>query len=125
MKIKINSALAFLDFYKKEKETKIPFSTGYKMKKINDQLTKEVEFYYQSLREIIQTYTEKNEDGSIKIENDNYIIQKDKIEECNQKLDELNQLEVEVTDTYFTAEELISFEITIETLEALSPFIKE
>lgn len=125
MKIKATTGIAFLDFYKKEKETKIPFSTGYKLKKIFDQITKELEFYYTSLQQIIETYTEKDTAGNIKVENGNYIIQKDKIQECNEKLAELDQIELEVSDTTFTAEELINFEVTIETMEALAPFIKE
>ena len=125
MKIKATTGLAFLEFYKKEKETKIPFSTGYKLKKLYDQIVKELEFYYTSLQQIIDTYTEKEPDGSVKTENGNYIIQKDKIQECNEKLIELGEIELEVSDTTFEATELDVFEVTMETMEALAPFIKD
>ena len=111
------------DFFNK---TNLPLKGAYKINKIRKALEKEGEFYTNKFQEIVDTYAKKDDDGNLIFNEDGsqIIIQEDKISECNEALEELQQLEVDI-DTYnLTLEDLgTDLECTPDELESLMPFM--
>ena len=53
-----------------------------------------------------------------------YKIKQDKISECYYVIDQLNSCEIQVPDIYFSIDELIELNLSLEQLEILEPFIR-
>ena len=105
--------------------TNLPLKGAYKINKIRKAMEKEADFYSTKFQEIIDTYAKKDEEGNVVFsENgEQIIIQEDKIAECNQTLEELQKLEVEVENYNLTIEDLgENLECTPDELDALMPF---
>lgn len=105
--------------------TNLPLKGAYKINKIRKAMEKEADFYSTKFQEIIDKYAKKDEEGNVVFsENgEQIIIQEDKIAECNQTLEELQKLEVEVENYNLTIEDLgENLECTPDELDALMPF---
>ena len=127
MKIHLNQAVLSYTTIMNLKDEKIPLRTAYKINSLINTLEKEVEFYNQKLNMIIQ-------ENALFDENNQYIftedksgikIKEDRLEDCKQAMEELDQLEIEIEDTYFSIEELDNLTISISEMKNLMPFIKE
>ena len=104
----------------------VPLKGAYKINKIRKAVEKEGEFYAEKFQEIIDQFAQKDENGNIKFSEDGsqILIQDGKIDECNQALEDLQSLEVEVENFNLTIEDLgDNIECTPEQLEALMPFM--
>lgn len=111
------------DFFNK---TNLPLKGAYKINKIRKALEKEGEFYTNKFQEIVDTYAKKDDDGNLIFNEDGsqIIIQEDKISECNEALEELQQLEVDINTYNLTLEDLgTDLECTPDELESLMPFM--
>ena len=107
------------------KDTTIPLKGAYKINKIKKDIDKESEFYGEKFQSIINKYAQKDENGDVKFSDDGnqILIQEDKIEECNDALNELQNLEVEIENYNLTLEDLgDNLECAPEDLEPLMPF---
>ena len=103
----------------------VPLVGAYKINKIRKAADKEFEFYRDKFQEIVNKYARKDNDGNIQFSDDGQqiMIQQDKIEECNQELEDLQKLEVEIDNYNLTLENLgDNIECTPAQLEALMPF---
>lgn len=110
------------DFFE---DTVIPLKGAYKINKIKKNVEKEAEFYSEKFQGIVDTYAKKDENGNPEFSEDGnqILIQEGKIEECNNALEELQNLEVEVENYDLTIDDLgEGVEITPDRLEALMPF---
>ena len=110
------------DFFE---DTVIPLKGAYKINKIKKNVIKEAEFYSDKFQEIVDKYAKKDENGNPEFSEDGnqILIQDGKIEECNDALEELQNLEVEVENYDLTIDDLgEGVEITPDKLEALMPF---
>lgn len=109
------------------KDEKIPIKTAYKFNKLISILEKELKFYNEELAKIIEQYAEKDENGNPVISEDKTSIQirKDKINECQEKTEELGNIQFEIEKIFFTIEELNNIKLTILEMRNLMPFIKE
>lgn len=106
-------------------EANLPLKGAYKINKIRKAIEKEADFYSTKFQEIIDTYAKKDENGNIVFsENgEQIIIQEDKISECNETLEELQRLEVEIDNYNLTIDDLgENLECTPDELDALMPF---
>lgn len=104
----------------------VPLKGAYKLNKIRQVAEKEGEFYVAKFQEIIDTYAKKDEQGNLIFSGDNeqILIQEDKIDECNKALDELQNIKIEVNNYDLTIEDLgDNCECTPDELEALMPFM--
>lgn len=105
---------------------KISPKLAYKIMKFNKVLEEDQVFYQNKYNELIQTYSEKDELGEIMIDKSGIVkIMPDKIEEANQKLQELNNIEVEIPNIKFTLDELSELQLSVEEIYYLDPFIVE
>lgn len=106
---------------------KLPFKTAYKFAKLGEIIESELKFFQEKMQEIITTYSEKDENGDPVLTEDgaSIKIQESKVAECQQEINELNNVEVDIHDIYFTIEELESLSLTTQQVYALMPLIKE
>ena len=89
----------------KLKDIKMSIKTAYKLSKLSNLLDNEIAFYQEQYKKIIDLYAERDENGNYKFidENQQNIkIQSDKVKEASSAFEELQNLEVELPDIYFT-----------------------
>ena len=122
--MRIQKILAMEDAIKNLKSKNLPIKTAYRLLKLTELVSNEAENYRNLFRQILDEYAEKKEDGSYVLSEDgtNVIIQKEHIQDANQKVSELNQLEVDVPYT-FDLKEFENLEISLEDLASLMDII--
>ena len=127
MQIKMWQALKTLDIYKRIKNQYLPAKVAYKLNKLYNELEKTSIFYHEELDKIIVEYSEKNEDGSPKILEDGsgIKIKEEFVEEAKAKAEELWNLDVDSPEVQISLNDLDNIRLSIEELNAMSPFIKE
>lgn len=107
---------------------KMPIKITYKFTRHFKEVQEQVDFFNNTVQNLINQYGKKDENGDfILTENKNGVmIQEDKFNECMNKIDELNDLDIELTyNPTFTIEELDGLDLTISELNSLMPFIVE
>ena len=105
-------------------EKNLPFSLAYKLNKLAEAVNKELEFYRNSMTKLIDEYAEKENGQPVLLENGDIKIIPEKITECQQRINELQNVEITI-DVSFTPAELEPLEMSIKDLQNLMPFIKE
>lgn len=98
MKINLQDCLVFQEVYSSLKDKIIPIQLAYSLTLLNEKNKTNYNFWQEEFNKILNLYCEKNEDGTIKMSDDqsSFIIIKDKIEECQKAIMELNNTEVEI-----------------------------
>lgn len=105
---------------------KLPLKVAYKLNKLKKAVEVEGEFYSNKFQEIVDTYAKKDDNGQVVFSDDGnqIIIQDGKVEECNQALNDLQTLTVEIDNCNLTIDDFgDDIECTPEDLEALMPFL--
>lgn len=127
MKLKMQQIIEFQKFYNNVKSTKLPLKTAYKLNKLFIQVNEELSFYQQKFAEIVNNFGKRDENGELVYSSDKTSIEIEEArrDECLQKIEELQNLEVDISGIDFTIEELEGFNLTISEVECLMPFIKE
>ncbi len=127
MVVTMNELLSFRMFYEEVKDESLPIRTAYKFTKLFNKIDEELNFYQEQIQKLSQEYGEVDKDGNlIPLEDGMSIkIKPNKIVECQQKVDELLNLEVEVGDFSFTMDELDGLSLSIANMRAISKFICE
>ena len=121
----MQQALDFRKAYNFFNEIKLPLKAAYKLTKIKQAVEKETEYYGEKFQEIVDTYAKKDENGNLMYNEDGsqILIKDGMIMECNQKLEELHNLEIGIENYNLTIEDLgEGIEVTTEDLDALMPF---
>lgn len=107
------------------KDKQFSIQTQYKFLKINKIIRDELGVVEEQRRMILNSYAEFDEKGRLILGPDGGIkIKSECIEECAQKMVELNELEIQMPDIYFSLDELEPIGLTLGQLELLEPFIK-
>lgn len=98
----------------------------YKLLKIEQFLTKEIEDSNYLLNEIIYKYAQKDDEGNILQDpnNEGIILNPETIKEAQKDLQEFYDLTANCPDFFFTFDELEQLELSWQELEAFMPFIK-
>ena len=122
--MRIQKILAMEEAIKNLKSKNLPIKTAYRLLKLAELVSNEAENYRNLFRQILDEYAEKKEDGSYVLSEDgaNVIIQKDRIQDANQKVDELNKIDVEIPYT-FDIKNFDNIEISLEELAPLMDLI--
>lgn len=122
--MRIQKILAMEEAIKNLKSKNLPIKTAYRLLKLAEFVATESDNYRNLFRQILDEYAEKNEDGSFVFSEDgtNIILKKDHIKEANEKVSELNQLEVDVP-YIFDLKEFENLEISLEDLAPLMDII--
>lgn len=126
MIVKMNQILSFCSFMENFKEAKVPLKTAYKINKLLQKMEVEKTFYQKSFSDIIQTYGKKDANGNYIFSQDGVSIEiKEELrEECVSKVIELENLEIEIEDIFFSIDELDFLNLTIQDMNSLMPFIQ-
>ena len=122
--MRIQKILTIEKAIKNLKSKNLPIKTAYRLLKLAELVSNEAENYRNLFRQILDEYAEKKEDGSYVLSEDgaNVIIQKDHIQDANQKVDELNKIDVEIPYT-FDIKDFDNIEISLEELAPLMDLI--
>ena len=122
--MRIQKILAMEEAIKNLKSKNLPIKTAYRLLKLAELVSNEAENYRNLFRQILDEYAEKKEDGSYVLSEDgaNVIIQKDYIQDANQKVDELNKIDVEIPYTV-DIKDFDNIEISLEELAPLMDLI--
>ena len=123
--VTMQQALDFRKAYIYFNEIKLPLKAAYKLTKIKQAIEKETEYYGQKFQEIVDTYAQKDENGNLKYNEDGtqIMIKDGLVMECNQKLEELHNLEIGIENYNLTIDDLgEGIEVTVDDLGALMPF---
>lgn len=106
-------------------QKELPFRLAYKISKLSEKIEKDYLFFTEEVQKIIVKYAERDEKGEIAFEGNNVKIQRDLIEQAEKDLQELDEVEIEQIDVFFTLDELENLNIKPLEVSALMPFIKE
>ena len=104
---------------------KLPVFIAYKLMKLLKGLEEDVNFYRTKMSEIIDEYAEKDPNGqALQSQNGGVIIQNGKVDECNAKIKELEEMPVEDNgDIKFALDELAPINFSINEMLSLECYI--
>lgn len=124
--MKMYELLELPKLYESIKNIKLPLKTTYKFAKLMKRAEEELAWYQNEFQKIIQDYGVQ-ENGQYKLSSDgsSIIIIPGKEAECNEKIYELRNLEVEINNIKFSIDELSELDITISDLTCLMPLIED
>ena len=106
--------------------TDLPIKTVYKLSKFFDTIKQDADFYREKLAEILNEYAQRDEENNVIVtDNGKSIkIKENLISECEEKLQELADIEAEEPQIKFSLEELPDG-MSVQELNLLMPFIVE
>jgi peptidase E len=108
-------------------ETSLPLKGAYKLNKIKKAVEVEGEYYVEKFQEIVNKYAKKDDNDQLVFSEDgNQIMIKDgMVDECNQALEDLQNLEVQIENYGLSLADLgEDVECTPDELEVLMPFME-
>ena len=124
--MKMYEVVEFANLYEKIKDSKMPLKTAYKFSRLMQKLEKEIEFYQTEFIKIVQTYAKKDSSGKLASpDGDSVEIIPGKELECNSKIFELKNLNVDISDLTFKLDELAALDLTIGEVSCILSFIEE
>lgn len=104
--------------------TKLTPKLSYKILKFIRAIEFEERFFNEKLREIIDEYGKKGEDGKFLFDkDDNILIKEEKVEDCNKAIAELDELEVTPPAVRFTLDELENLSLSVVDMAIIEEFI--
>ena len=110
----------------KIKDKNFSVETQYKFLKINKVVNNELAIINEQKELLVKQYAEYDENGHIITTTDGGIqIKEECLEECLAKVIELNQIQIQFPDLYFSLPELENLDLTLQELMYLDPFIKD
>lgn len=126
--MKLSDIFQLAQLEPKIKDKKMSIKTTYKFTRLFKEIEEQVNFFNETLSNLIKEYGKRDENGEFVLtENKSGVmIQEDRYDECMAKVQELNELEPELTYIpSFKLEELDNLELSIDDLNLLMPFIEE
>lgn len=124
--MKMFEVLALQNFYTSIQDKKMPIKTAYKLSRLARRAEEEAQFYQKEFAHIIDEYAQK-ENGQLVYSDDMTSIKiiPGREDECNEKIIELKELEVDLSGFEFSIEEFENLELTITQMSAILPLIKD
>lgn len=127
MTLKMYQIIDFPSFFEKVKTQKLPFKTSYRLTILTQEIEKHINFYQDKFRELILTYSEKDEAGNPVPTDDGQGIKlaEATMQEAYAQLAELRGLDVELPDTKFSIDDFADVELSPIEMNVILPFIAE
>lgn len=126
--MKLVDTFEFLNIRNKLIDKKLPIKTSYKFTRFFAQLENESKFFNETLQKIIDEYGQRDENGEFILTSDKQgvKIKEDKLDECMNKIDELNNVEVHLEyEPVFSLDELEGLDLEMKYINLLMPYISE
>ena len=127
MTLKMYEIVDFPSFFEKVRNQKLSFKTSYRLTILAGEIEKHINFYQENFRNILTEYGQKDENGNLVQTDDGQGIKiiEDKIDECNAKIIELRNLDVELPDIKFSIDDFGDIALTPMEVYIIKPFIAE
>lgn len=125
--MQLNTILSFPNFYNQIRSNPLPFKTAHKLSKLSRAIEEEIGFYREKMTELVEQYARKDDEGNyIYINNGRDIALKpETMVECQNKIRELETMEIELPDIKFSVDELENTTLTVDELQPILPFIED
>ena len=119
-----NNLPILANIFQRISNAKFNIDTQYKLLKLKKAIAEEEEIYEQQLEQL-KEYCLRDENGNL-VRNDEggYAIDTSKTTECEKLVKQINSIQIQIPDIYFSLDELASLDLTFNELEALDHFIK-
>ena len=124
--MKLYEILSMENFYSSIQNTQLPIKTTYKLTRLMRRIEEEAQFYQSTFAKIVDEYALK-ENGQVVYSDDKTSIKiiEGKEDECNSKILELRNLEIDMSDFEFSIEEFSNLNLTINQMNSIYPLIKD
>lgn len=129
MNLKISDLVKFNNNSQRIFSEKMPLACAYKLSKIQRAAAEDIDFYQKRFFEIINEYGKRKENGELEYTEDGTVVlmQEDKTKEAQEKISELNNMEVHLDIEDYLLE-LSDFDkdkkMSMEDISGILPFIK-
>ena len=123
--MKMYEVLALQSFYATVQDKKMQIKTTYKLSRLAKRVEEEAQFYQNEFAKIVDEYALK-ENGQLEYSEDMNSIKiiPGKEKECSEKLAELRELEVDLSQFKFFIEEFDSLELTLAEMSSILPLME-
>lgn len=127
MQLKMQDILGFSACYESIKAQKLPMKVAYRLAQLAKAADSEMQFYRDKLQAIVMEYGEMDSNGQpVPTEDGEGIKLKPGTEAaCYKAMQELQEVDINMPDIFFTLEELDTIELSAIEISTLLPFIKE
>lgn len=122
MKLKFFQIRELNNLYPKLKDAKLPLKTSYQLSLAFDEIEKRMAFYQNEFQKIIDEFAERDEAGDYVPSDDGagVKVQKGKTDECNARVIELNQIDIDIPDLNLSIEDFGDLDLTLDEVRVLS-----
>ena len=104
---------------------KLPVKVSYAIGKNISKIESELKHYNKEREKIVDKYCEKDEEGNFKIENGNYVIKENEIENWNKDMKDLQEIVVEIEAHKFNIDLLNGYDMTASEMMCIDFMIEE
>ena len=104
---------------------KLPVKVSYAIGKNISKIESELKHYNKEREKIVDKYCEKDEEGNFKIENGNYVIKENEIENWNKDMKDLQEIVVEIDVHTFSIDMLNGYDMTASEMMCIDFMIEE
>ena len=127
MTLKMYQIIDFPIFFEKVKNQKMSFKTSYRLTLLANKVQEHIDYYQEQFRNLLLTYSKKDENGNPAPTEDGQgvLLVEETMNEAYQKLGELRELDVEVTDSKFSPDDFGDVELSPVEMTIIMPFIAE
>lgn len=125
MTIKMKAIPALNDVIGSIANQKLSFKTSYKLMKLIKEVETEFEYYRENVMKILEEYGERDSNGNLIQDDGGVKLQKDKIDLASKKIQELDEVEVQINSPLLTLDEMEDIEISLRELAVLDLIIKK
>ena len=125
MKININELVQIGNLCEKFSNRVVSARLAYKLAKLSKAISEDINFYQEKYIEYLDKFGERDDNGDFISNGGNIKIISGLEQECKEKFNELNSIEVEIPNIKFSLEELEQLNMTMKDILILDPFIEE
>lgn len=125
MKIKLQEIINLREFCSRVKNELVDMELAYKLYQLSKITNENVDFYNNKMKELLLKYCEKEDDGTIKQINDNFVIMPNYSQEFAKAVYDLQNLEIEIIDIKFTLDNFNTLKLSSSDINNLINFIEK
>lgn len=125
MKININELVQIGNLCEKFSNRVVSARLAYKLAKLSKAISEDINFYQEKYIEYLEMFGERDENGDFISNKGNIKIISGLEQECKEKFNELNSIEVEIPNIKFSLEELEQLNMTMKDMLVFDLFVDE